>query len=377
MIKTILIAPKSFKECADSIETANLFYAHLSKNSKLKLIKLPISDGGDGFLEVCKANFNLVSFHYEVSAPNQIEKLNIEVGYDRKSKNVYVESAMIVGLKVIPINERHPVNLNTKGIGELLSLLNDDVTAGRLEINKVILGIGGTGTNDLAIGAASECGLILNDTDGNFLLPFPRNFSRTENLVWQKPKLSFEIEVIVDVENPLLGEQGATKVFGRQKGSTESELNEIELGFGKIYNILKNKKLASSLNPSSGAGGGLAAGLCLFFDATVITASEFVLGYLKLSNLLEQADYIITGEGAFDLQSLMRKGPGIILEHANGKEKKVFLVCGKIEDDARSKLADNVIIIELSKYFNSIEESIKKFKDGIILASEEILSHLK
>jgi glycerate 2-kinase len=374
--KTILIAPNSFKECADSVEIANLIEQNLTELSNYKLIKRPISDGGDGFLEVCKNNYGLEILGYEISTPFDNSKFLCEVGYDKKNRRVYIESANVLGLKVIPKDKRRPVNLSSKGLGDLLLILNNEVSKGKILLDEVVIGVGGTGINDLGLGMCSRFGLKIINNMNHELEIIPNNFSSVEKLLWNKTMFPFKIKVITDVDNPLLGENGATKVFGKQKGLSDKQIITIENGFDKIYNLLVYNKLCDSSKRLSGAGGGLAAGLEIFFNAEIVQSYKFILELVNDDNLYN-IDAVITGEGAFDSQSMMKKATGSILEVFNKKSIPIFLCSGTISDETFKNLRENVKAIELIKYFSSKEESMKKYKEGIRSACREIVNILE
>ena len=370
--KTILIAPNSFKECADSAEIANLIDENLTELSNYNLIKKPISDGGDGFLEVCKNNYGLKIKKYDISTPFDNTKFTCEIGYNEKKRRVYIESANVLGLKVIPKDKRQPVYLSSKGLGELLFILYNEVLEGNILLDEVVIGIGGTGTNDLGLGMCSHFGLKIFDNMNHELGIIPKNFYNAEKIFWDKTILPFKIKVITDVDNPLLGENGATTVFGKQKGLLDKEIISIEKGFNKIYNLLEYNKLCDSSKKLSGAGGGLAAGLSIFFNAEIVQSFKFILELLNDIDL-ESIDAIITGEGAFDSQSMMKKATGSILEIFDKKNIPVFLCSGTISDETLKNLGENVKAIQLIKYFSTKEESIRKYKVGIKSACREIV----
>jgi glycerate kinase len=370
----ILIAPNSYKEVADSDKAAELFRRYLSKYTSEEIEILPISDGGDGFLKVCKSNFDLQILNYNVSTPYDESTFSCQVGYDIKGKRIFIESAGVLGLRVIPKEKRHPLNLSSKGLGDLLLRINNDIKQNKIIADEIIIGIGGTGINDLGLGVCSRFGIELYDIFGKRDEVLPEYYYRIKNIKWNKPDLPFKIKVILDVNNPLLGKNGATRTFGLQKGANKGELMVIELGFNKIINILKNKELNKSFNNLSGAGGGLAAGLYLFFDANSVTAGEFIGNNLRLNKSIDESDIVITGEGSFDKQTLDGKGAGIVLKLATEKNKRVFLCCGKIESDVKNQLKENVEVIEFNAFFNNAEESMNNFEEGIELASKKIVS---
>ncbi|MHB1686194.1 MAG: glycerate kinase [Ignavibacteriaceae bacterium] len=373
MHRTILVAPNSYKECADSVQAAHLFEKYLNAENKFKIIKKPISDGGDGFLNVCKSILNLKLINYSVSSPIDNFKINCTVGLDEKSSTLFIESSDIIGLKLVPVHKRNPLLLTTKGLGELLSQINQEVLARKYNVKRVVIGVGGTCTNDLALGICSVFGLKLLDTDGNSLELLPRNYSKAVEVIWKGTKLQFDIEVVVDVDNPIIGPQGSAKVFAKQKGASDSDIEILENGFIHILNILKEKKLINFIEELNGAGGGLAAGLTIFFSAKTKKSDEFVKNDLGLASIEEPIDIIITGEGAFDGQSLMNKGTGILLNLFMESDIPVYLCCGVIEHNVKALLPQNIRPIELVNFFSGPQESITKFEKGIQLACLKII----
>lgn len=370
----VLVAPNSFKECADSIEITTLIRASFDYlipqkvKSKIDLTYKPIADGGDGFLEVCKYQFGLETLHFEVSRPFNEEKFFVQVGYSPETKTIYIESAEVLGLKTIPEEYRHPLELSSIGIGELILQLIEYVESGFLDIQHVIIGIGGTGTNDLGIGMMEVFGLELYDKYDKQLAVLPKNFSLVEKVVVPEVTLPFTLKAIADVQNPLVGKKGATRIFAEQKGASKEEVDLLEKGF---LNILKQMEVEESeIEQLSGAGGGLAAGLKLFFNAEQTHASNFILNDLLNVDKDNNFDIVITGEGKFDSQSLLKKGSMIIASEFLTKEIPIYFICGITEGDLPEE--DNLHIIELSEYFDSIEESMQNIEKGIDLACQRI-----
>ncbi len=372
----ILIAPNSFKECADSVTISKLIAKEFKVPGDFNLVIKPVSDGGDGFLSVCKENFNLDILSYKISTPFDDSKFNCEVGYDSLKEIVYIESANVLGLKVIPKEKRNPLFLNSKGMGDLIKQIIADYQRGKLKIKKLIIGVGGTGINDLGFGLFAEFGLTVHDQTSRLLEMIPLNFANAKTINWSKYELPFKLEVIVDVDNELLGKNGATRVFGKQKGLDTEGIKIVEKGFSKIINSLKNKRLSYPLKNLSGAGGGLAAGLQIFFNAKVIKSSSFILDALEIRKV-KDVDLVITGEGAFDEQSFMEKATGSLIKYFTQKGTKVIVCCGIFDKKLKKVLPNCVEIIELSRYFKSVEESIRNFRKGIRLASKEIKNKLK
>jgi len=365
-----LIAPNSFKECSDSVGIADLFYQNLSKKLNANFIIKPISDGGDGFLNVCVDIFNLKKLTYKISKPYNDDLFTCEVGYDEQNKSLFIESARVLGMRIIPKSKRKPGYINSKGLGDLLKKISKDVESGRIAINKIFIGIGGTGTNDLGLGAASLFGLKLF-RDNKKLKIEPANYYTSSQIIWDKTKLPFKIISVIDVNNRLLGKNGTVYTYSLQKGATKEELPMLEKGFFNVINLLKKKGMVKNERELSGAGGGLAAGLKIFFNSETITSRDFILKQPGVHKI-KKIDFVVTGEGFFDKQSLMEKGTGVIIDHFKDKVEKIFLCCGKIDSKIMKKLPKNVHSIEFARYFKNDDESIKQYKKAIKLASAEI-----
>ncbi len=376
MEKRILIAPNSFKECADSLTIAELIRENLCQLTYYDLIVKPISDGGDGFLKVCKQCFGGEIRFYSISTAYDETKFRCPVLYCQSRNEIYIESAEILGLKVVPKQLRNPLELSSKGLGELLFKINEEVTNEAIKIDKVYVGIGGTATIDMGIGMMSRLGLKLLDQGTNELNVLPKNYFKIEDVIFVPIQFSFEIVPVIDVNNPLLGEYNGIQTYGPQKGANENSIILLMNYFNHLINLLENKKLAISSQSLSGAGGGIPASLQIFYNTPLYSSQDFILQDIGLKSLTDEVDYLITGEGSFNHQSNFGKGAGILIDLFKSSVKKIFLVCGYIDSSVKSKLPDNVIPIELNKYFNSETESIMKYKDGIRRACDEIINQV-
>jgi glycerate 2-kinase len=370
MDKNILIAPNSFKECRNSIEIVNILSTYFPQNYSHSF---PLSDGGDGFLAVCKNIFDLKPLTYYIPKIYEDDLFECTIGYNESEGIIFIESALILGLSLIPINKRYPLLINSKNLGILLKKIMEDFEDKREKLNKIVIGLGGTGTNDMGLGACSAFGLKIFDSAGNSLELIPKNFINASNIEWEQNSCSADIEFIVDVNNPLIGEKGASRTYAAQKGASQEEINILEDGFVNILKLLKDKGMIESSDNLSGAGGGIAAGMNIFFGAGIKSSRDFILNDMGLKNFKGKVKYVITGEGAFDKQSLMDKAPGIVINAFKDHAEKIFVICGTFDKNIRHILPKNAEIIELSHFFKSKEESIQNFEKGLWLASEKIL----
>lgn len=374
--KRILISPNSFKECADSVTIAELLRDDLKRLKNTELITKPISDGGDGFLNVCRFYFGGEIRKYSISTSYDDSLFECPVLYCEDRKVIYIESSEVLGLKVVALSYRNPLKLTSRGLGELLIKIEADVQGKKIKVEMVYIGIGGTATIDMGMGMMTELGLKLFDSNGISLNVIPYNFHLAKEIDYNPVKFSFELVPLVDVTNPLLGSQGGIRVFGAQKNADETMKSILEKKINHLLNLFENNHLVISSNRLSGAGGGTSAAFQIFYKTGLLHSSEFIKDNLGFSKYVNEVEYLITGEGAYDHQSSLGKGVNVLLDLFGSNVKQIFLVCGKISDDSFPKLPPNVVPIEVNKYFLSEYQSIKNYKNGINKACQDIAEQL-
>ncbi len=376
MKKRILISPNSFKECADSVSIAELIKHNLVHLKDTELIMRPISDGGDGFLSVCRFHFGGEIRKYSISTSYDNSMFECPVLYCEKRKEIYIESAEVLGLKVVPSFYRNPLKLTSRGLGKLLLKIESDVQSRKIKAEKVYIGIGGTATIDMGMGMMAELGMKLLDSKGNYFSVIPANFHFVNAIDYRPIKFSFELIPVVDVTNPLLGPQGGIRVFGAQKNANETMISNLEEDFNHLLNIFENNHLVVSSNTLSGAGGGISAAFQIFYKTGLLNSSEFIGDKLGIRKYATEVEYLITGEGTFDSQSIFGKGAGVLIDLFKEKVQRIFLLCGRISKEAISQLPQNVFPIELRKFFSNEEESIANYKEGINKSCQEIIKEV-
>jgi glycerate kinase len=370
----IVIAPNSFKECASSSVIAGLIARALKKRGLTDLSVFPVSDGGDGFLDVCSKRFGLTYVSLSVHNCFNGGKKRVKVGYDKRTRRVYIETASVIGLKDAPPEDRRPMKMNSSALGELLRHLMLQNAAGYLPVERIILGIGGTATNDLGLGLCSIFGLKIFDRGGNSLPVYPENYIKVGSIVLPS-KTSMEIDAVLDVSVPLTGIDGPAKLFSRQKGAGKKEVMLLEKGTKNILRILKQQYSIDDTEKKLGAGGGLGLGLSLLCRMHVVRSADFLNKTMKLSSVISAGDIVITGEGKYDRQSMMDKATGIVVEEAGAKNKKIFIIAGCF--DKKYKFSKNIVPIQMSSFFSGTAESMRNYRKGIDLAVGEIVSRLK
>ncbi len=372
----ILLAPNSFKECADSVEITSLLALQFFNSKSHNLILKPLTDGGDGFLSVCESLFNVKLLTYCIKNSYKDQLISYKLFFDSSERSIYVESAELFGIKSILKENRNPLLLSSKTLGEILLRIKDEVDDERLNVDNVYIGIGGTATIDFGIGTCTQLGLKLYDSDGNLINPIPENFIKVRSFDFSEVNLPFKINFIVDVNTPLLGEPGAIEIYGNQKGASQNDLELIKNGIVNLVELFtKDPKLKVPFI-LNGAGGGIASGISIFYKSEIIPAGDFIKNKILKDINPNTIDAVITGEGKFDLQSFEGKGIGVLLEMFKDMKIPIYVICGTAEFDNKINLPKNIRVIELQKFFADKTESIQHFKSGLAKAALLIKSEL-
>ncbi|MCX6136024.1 MAG: glycerate kinase [Ignavibacteriales bacterium] len=365
----ILIAPNSFKECADSTVVATIL-ADVLRRPGVSVRSLPLSDGGDGFARVCAGALHLSISSYEVGRIDRRGTRQLSAAHAAKSQEVFFELADVIGLKDVPPARRNPLRLNSQRAGELLKALTDR-TARSGGFSRIVIGVGGTATNDMGLGLCVPFGLRLLDENETELPVQPELYSEVRHIVLPD-KISAAVEVVLDVQIPLTGRKGTAEVFARQKGAHDADIPVLERGFRNILRVLRGQHGIMFSGTKIGAGGGVCVGLSLLSSLKITSAEDFLNQTLHLKEMIGEYDIIVTGEGRFDAQSFMKKATGIVVRESLRRRKTVFILAGSIDVSLKKKLGRDVHWVELSPMFRTREESIRKFRAGLQRAAEEI-----
>ncbi|WP_261904257.1 glycerate kinase [Vibrio fortis] len=318
----IVIAPDSFKESlsakqvCESIETG---FSQIFPDAEY--VHLPLADGGEGTVDVLLQGLDGEVRESQVTDPlgNAVNATWAILDHKEKEggKTALIEFAAASGLDLVPVDRRDPAVSTSFGTGELIREALD------LGVTQIILGLGGSATNDAGAGIAQALGAKLYDAEG---VEVTRGGSALESVVEidireLHPRCK-QVEFIVacDVANPLLGEEGASHVFGPQKGASPELVETLEsaiTGFSKVCSTLTG--VDHSHSAGFGAAGGTPLGLSLVFDIQIKQGIEMVLDVLGADEILKGADLVVTGEGQMDNQTLQGKTPFGIANRAKRK----------------------------------------------------------
>lgn len=332
----ILIAPNTFKGSLSATNAAKAIAEGLHE-SKLncETTLFPIADGGDNtaFLlnQYWKAEIISVPVHDPLG-----RRIAASFGWLQKEKKAIIGISDASGIKLLQKNELNPLYANTFGTGELIK-----VALGR-GAEKIIIGVGGSATVDGGTGLLKALGIRYFDEEGNEIHDLPLELLKLNRINithMNKRLLQIEIVVLCDVKNKLLGNEGATRIFGPQKGADDGDILLLERGM-KQWNditILTMQRNMATLK-YGGAAGGIAAGLAAYTNAELVSGIDYFLSETNFEALLRQTDIVITGEGSIDEQTLEGKGPFGVACMAKKKGIPVIGMAGQISVKPQSEL---------------------------------------
>lgn len=292
---------------------------------------LPMSDGGDGFGPVLSQLLGAVAQSTKtVDAAHR--PILAEWWWEPKSATAIVEAARINGLAELPHGKYHPFELDTFGLGEILK------DAARLGAKRCVMGIGGSATNDGGFGVARAMGWEFFNAKSAILDRWTDLHTLSQIKIPQRDRWFNEFSIAVDVNNPLLGPAGCSRVYGPQKGLKESDFEFAERCLGSLANLAeKELHIAAAAEPGAGAAGGLGFGLRTFLGAKLEPGFELFAQLADIATRIRQADLVITGEGAIDEQTIMGKGVGELAGLCRKLNKRCFGLAGVITDEQKAR----------------------------------------
>jgi len=336
----ILIAPNAFKNSLNAAAAAEAIRQGLQQSQlKCTCECFPVGDGGDGtaalLIQKCGGKMAPAEAHDPLG-----RKIRAGFGLINGGKTAVIELADASGLRRLRREEYDPLCATTFGTGELIQSALDHGAG------EIILGIGGSATVDGGTGMLRALGARFLDARGKNLPERPADLARLESIdlsgLDQRVR-HCALTVLCDVENPLLGPAGAAKVFGPQKGATGPVVEKLEAALTKLCGaVFRQTGKDVATIERGGAAGGVAAGLHGLLNANLVNGIEYFLAATGFDDALARADFVITGEGRLDEQTLRGKGPFGVALRANGKNIPVIGLGGRVDPGAE---------VELRKYF--------------------------
>jgi len=368
----IVIAPQAFKGSLSALNVANAVQKGVRRIfPDAQILTCPVADGGDGTLETLVESSGGKIMETNVADPTG-KPIVAQWGAMGDGNTAVIEMARTSGLALLTLEERDPLNATTYGLGEII------VSALNKGFRKFIVGIGGSATNDAGAGMAQALGIRLMDREGRNLVfggAALQNLSVIDTSSIDQRVLESNFQIACDVNNPLTGPEGASAVYGPQKGATEENVRQLDSALGVFAEVTK-RDLGKDISNLEGAGaaGGLGAGMIAFVEGHLRAGVDIVLDTVNLAEKLESADLVITGEGSIDFQTVYNKAPigvarmakarGIPTIGISGMLGKNYQIVHNHGIDAALSIANGPI---------SLEESLQNAPSLISEAVEESL----
>jgi glycerate kinase len=325
----VLIAPNAFKNALDAKSVGEalkqgLVDSKLSGDFKV----LPIADGGDGSLDILAHYYQAEILLMEV--PDPLGRfVSARYGINSAKGIGIIELAEASGIRWLTEEELNPWIANTKGTG---LIMRDLIARG---CHHLILTVGGSASIDGGLGILEALGVRFFSEGKLFQPTGPCDFHKITSIDASKavPLSQMRISLLCDVENEILGEYGAVKVFGPQKGVQKDEIDELEKSMRHWVELLENYQEGVKYMKSGGASGGVPVGLSAFCKVEILQGASEILRLADFSKYLNESEIVITTEGQIDAQTGYGKGPGLVAQIAASQGKKVIGLCGQINDD--------------------------------------------
>lgn len=321
----IVVAPDSFKGSLSAKEVGiTIKEAFELEIPGVQVAVLPMADGGEGTLDALVFATNGEKMEASATGPLG-ELVKTCYGILGDGETAVVEMAQVAGLPMVPKDKRNPLLTTTVGVGELI--------AAALEkgIRSFIIGLGGSATNDGGLGLLQALGAVFLDEKGNQVKPIGASLQQISKVDFSdlRPELkACRFRIASDVENPLCGENGASLVFGPQKGATEAQVQQLDEALKHYANLVENHLNVSLQDiPGAGAAGGLGFGF-LALSAEILSGAQVVAEATGLENHIATADWVITGEGQSDFQTLYGKAPFFVASLAKKHGVSTILISG-------------------------------------------------
>ncbi len=339
----IVIAPDSFKESLTALEVANAIaegIAEVVPDADCR--RVPVADGGEGTVRALVDESGGQVIAQTVTGPlgTPVEAF---FGLLGDGQTAVIEMAAASGLELVAPADRDPMRATTRGTGELIRAALDR------GVRRVVIGLGGSATNDGGAGMAQALGARLLDADNREIGPGGGALAalREIDISALDPRLaSLEVQAACDVTNPLTGDNGASAVFGPQKGASLEMVATLDANLGHYGRLIEAQLGRQVMDlPGGGAAGGLGAGLCAFVGATLRPGIEIVLDLVDFDAQLDGADLVITGEGRIDGQSVHGKTPVGVARRARARGIPVVVLAGSVGEGYEGVFAEGITAV--------------------------------
>jgi glycerate 2-kinase len=371
----ILLIPDSFKGTMSSEEICSIMEKAIRKNRpEAEIVSIPVADGGEGSVEAFLRAMGGEKVTVTVKGP-YFEDMEAFYGIVGDGEIAVIEMSACAGLPLVEGKE-NPAKTTTYGVGQLME---DAIRRG---CRKLIIGLGGSCTNDAGVGAAAAAGAVFLDKDGKTFIPVGGTLKDIEHIDTSKLRSSLkgiELVAMCDIDNPLHGEKGAAYVFGPQKGATPKMVEELDAGLQHLDQVLQRElKLSMAEVKGAGSAGGMGFGMLTFFGATLQMGIDTVLDTVKFDELLNGTDYVISGEGKIDSQSIRGKVVIGIAKRTKKANVPLIAIVGDIGDGIEEAYEKGVSgIFSINRVAVEYKDARKRAKEDLYLTVDNLMRYMK
>ncbi|HIS13817.1 MAG TPA: glycerate kinase [Candidatus Ornithospirochaeta stercorigallinarum] len=374
-MRKVILIPDSFKGTMSSSDICQIMRSVILEHyPDCEVVSIPVADGGEGSVDAFLDAVGGKKVYKEVTGPYPGEK--VQGYYGILPDNVAViEMAAAAALPMVG-ERKNPAKTTTYGVGELM------IDAARKGVRKIILGLGGSATNDAACGLASACGISFYNAKGEKFTPLGESMDevvRIDTSTMDEELKKIEIVTMCDIDNPFYGPEGAPAIYGPQKGADEEMVKVLDQKMRVLSEVMKRDCGVDVQSiPGSGAAGGMGGGMAAYFKSKLQMGIETVLETVHFDDLLEGTDFVYTGEGKIDGQSLRGKVVIGVARKAKAKGVKVIAIVGDIGDDIENAYKEGVTgIFSTNRVAVPYKEARPRAKSDLRLTVDNLLRYQK
>lgn len=374
-MKKFVLIPDSFKGTLSSKEICEIMSNKINEHfDDAEIISIPVADGGEGSVDCFLSALGGEKITLTCKGPFGQDMQGF-YGVLNGGETAVIEMAAAAGLPLVE-NNKNPLKTTTYGVGQLI------LDAAKRGAKKIIVGLGGSCTNDFGCGAAAACGIRFYNERGEEFIPTGGTLNAVSSVdLTNKNKLLDGVQIITmcDIDNPPFGEKGAAKIFAPQKGATEEQVELLDKGVKNLCEVIKKQHgIDLSFLKGGGAAGAMGAGMVAFFNSTLKMGIETVLDTVGFDSVISDADYIFTGEGKIDGQSLGGKVVIGVARRAKKQTVPVICVVGGAEGEMEKAFEQGVTaVFTINRLPQDFSVSRFNSKENLAFAMDNILRLLK
>ena len=376
-MKTFVLAPDSFKESMTAEQACRAMQRGIQLViADAQCIHVPMADGGEGTVDAFVHALNGFKVACVVQGPLAHQRVQTYFGLVDHGQTAILEMAKANGIDLLKKEERNPLLTSTFGTGEMIRQALD------CGVKKIIIGLGGSVTNDGGSGMAQALGVKFLDDIGCVVHARGGVLNQIAKIDLTKLDSRLkDVEIIIasDVNNPLCGEQGATAVFGPQKGASSAMVEQLEVGLQHYATLVEKSTLNVDMQNVAGAGaaGGLGFGLMAFANAKIQSGANLVIEQTGLAEKIAKADFVFTGEGSIDFQTKFGKTPWAVAQVAKQFNKPVYAFAGRVGDDVEPLLDEGFTqIVSINELNCDLEAAMQNAEINLEKSVREIIENI-